>query len=230
MTFHMEMSGSRLKNLREVKRSQLRNGRVAETWGGRCLLCGPPFFGLILWMDEILHRFETMGNHCLLAFTRQASLQHFLGGARFSPSTVWPWLSKPMGSHLGVGAPPILEPILVGIGMFTGGEGLGCSLGVREFDPWPYYTQLMFLPFDLSVFPSWSMLSQGPKWGNLYLWWVFWATEYKDSPPPPEFLNLIFLKNVFFWWQPSYDTCGKTVLAANGHIWTLGCPLGKGHH
>ena len=28
--------------------------------------------------------------------------------------------SKPMGSHFGVGAPPILEPILVGIGMFTG--------------------------------------------------------------------------------------------------------------
>ena len=31
--------------------------------------------------------------------------------------------SKPMGSHFGVGAPPILEPILVGIGMFTGGTG-----------------------------------------------------------------------------------------------------------
>ena len=29
--------------------------------------------------------------------------------------------STPMGSHLGVGAPPIVEPILVGIGMFTGG-------------------------------------------------------------------------------------------------------------
>ena len=26
-----------------------------------------------------------------------------------------------MGSHFGVGAPLILEPILVGIGMFTGG-------------------------------------------------------------------------------------------------------------
>ena len=25
--------------------------------------------------------------------------------------------------HSGVGAPPILEPILVGIGMFTGGTG-----------------------------------------------------------------------------------------------------------
>ena len=29
--------------------------------------------------------------------------------------------SKPMGFHFRVGAPPILEPILVGIGMFTGG-------------------------------------------------------------------------------------------------------------
>ena len=31
---------------------------------------------------------------------------------------------KPMGSHFGVGASPILEPILVGIGMFTGDTGL----------------------------------------------------------------------------------------------------------
>ena len=29
--------------------------------------------------------------------------------------------STPMGSHFGVGAPPDLEPILVGIGMFSGG-------------------------------------------------------------------------------------------------------------
>ena len=42
--------------------------------------------------------------------------------------------SKPMGSHFGVGAPPILEPILVGIGMFTG--------GVRGFDPWPHANEL----------------------------------------------------------------------------------------
>ena len=34
---------------------------------------------------------------------------------------MWLWLSKPVGSHFGLGAPPILEPILVGIGMFTGG-------------------------------------------------------------------------------------------------------------
>ena len=36
----------------------------------------------------------------------------------------WLWLSKPMGSHFGVGAPPIL--------VFW--WGLGCSLGVRDFD------------------------------------------------------------------------------------------------
>ena len=41
---------------------------------------------------------------------------------------MWPWV-KPMGSHFGVGAPPILEPISV--------VGLGCSLGVHDFDPWP---------------------------------------------------------------------------------------------
>ena len=31
--------------------------------------------------------------------------------------------SKPMGSHFGAGAPPILGCILVGIGMFTEGTG-----------------------------------------------------------------------------------------------------------
>ena len=42
----------------------------------------------------------------------------------------WRWLSKPSGSHFGVGAPPIFEPILV--------VGSGCSLGVWDFDPWPH--------------------------------------------------------------------------------------------
>ena len=41
--------------------------------------------------------------------------------------------SKPMKSHCGLGAPPILEPILVGIGMFTGGTG---------FWPIPRYPRL----------------------------------------------------------------------------------------
>ena len=42
-----------------------------------------------------------------------------------------------MGSHFGVGAPLMLEPILVGIGMFTGGN--------RDFDPWPCVSVLSFL-------------------------------------------------------------------------------------
>ena len=45
---------------------------------------------------------------------------HLLDGG--NPHAMWPWV-KTNGTILGVfGAPPILEPILVGIGMFTGGE------------------------------------------------------------------------------------------------------------
>ena len=43
----------------------------------------------ILWMDEILHHFQTMGNHCLLVFTGESPFQGFLGGAGFRPSTEW---------------------------------------------------------------------------------------------------------------------------------------------
>ena len=55
--------------------------------------------------------------------------------SNFSPGQIWssplPSLSLPESDmavgqnqyHFGVGAPPILEPILVGIGMFTGGTG-----------------------------------------------------------------------------------------------------------
>ena len=45
--------------------------------------------------------------------------------------------SKPKGSHFGVGAPPILELILVGIGMFTGGTGFwpyGCGSKLSHLD------------------------------------------------------------------------------------------------
>ena len=44
----------------------------------------------LLWMDEILQHFETMGNHCLLVFTEESSFQGFLGAAGFRPSTVVP--------------------------------------------------------------------------------------------------------------------------------------------
>ena len=49
-----------------------------------------PCWGLpkMLWMDKILHQFETMKKHCLLAFTGKPSFQGFLGGAGFRPSTV----------------------------------------------------------------------------------------------------------------------------------------------
>ena len=40
----------------------------------------------LLWMDEILHHFEIMGNHCLLVFTGQSSFQGFLGGAKWISS------------------------------------------------------------------------------------------------------------------------------------------------
>ena len=39
-------------------------------------------------MDEILHHFETIGNHCLLAFAGESPIQGFLSGAGFRPSTV----------------------------------------------------------------------------------------------------------------------------------------------
>ena len=46
---------------------------------------------------------------------------------RFSRSVLGPSGYMAVGQnrwyHVGVGAPPILEPILVGIGMFTGGTG-----------------------------------------------------------------------------------------------------------
>ena len=48
----------------------------------------------ILWMDEILHRYETMGHHCSLVFTGEPSVQGVLGGAGFRPSTVWLWLKN----------------------------------------------------------------------------------------------------------------------------------------
>ena len=35
----------------------------------------------ILWMDENLHRFDTMRNLCLLVSIGESSFQGFLGGA-----------------------------------------------------------------------------------------------------------------------------------------------------
>ena len=53
-------------------------------------------FLLILCMNEILHRLETMGNHCLLLFAEESSFQGFLG-AGFRPSTVGKVGMNPVG-------------------------------------------------------------------------------------------------------------------------------------
>ena len=48
------------------------------------------------------------------------------GAAPSLEAVTWPW-SKPLWDPVlgfSVNSPPILEPILVGIGMFTGGTGL----------------------------------------------------------------------------------------------------------
>ena len=43
---------------------------------------------VILWVYEILHHFETKGNHCVLVFIGQSSFEGFLGNAGVCPSTV----------------------------------------------------------------------------------------------------------------------------------------------
>ena len=52
-----------------------------RVWGRNCQF-------VILWMDEILHHLEAMGNHCWLVFTGEPSFQGFLGGAGFRPTAV----------------------------------------------------------------------------------------------------------------------------------------------
>ena len=47
-------------------------------------------------------------------------------------SFIWLWLSKRMGSHFGVGE------FTTHFRQFW--WGLGCSLGVWAFDPWPFVT------------------------------------------------------------------------------------------
>ena len=58
-------------------------------------------FGLIwsiLWMDALLHHFETMGSQCSLLFTGDCSFQGFLGGAKMISSIHS--MSVPKGDHL----------------------------------------------------------------------------------------------------------------------------------
>ena len=46
---------------------------------------------VILWMDEILHHLETMGNNCLIVFYREIMVPGFLRWCLrgFRPSTVF---------------------------------------------------------------------------------------------------------------------------------------------
>ena len=68
---------------------------------------------------------------------RHAQLQQRQGpGRRLEPLQQFLSILHPRGAHVAVGqnqryqgAPPILEPILLGIGI---------HLGVRDFDPWPH--------------------------------------------------------------------------------------------
>ena len=57
-------------------------------------------------MVEILHHFETMGNHCPFLFPGESSFQGFLGGAGFRPSTVGDGQKHPISPSL-----PISKPI-----------------------------------------------------------------------------------------------------------------------
>ena len=61
------------------------------------MLCLPAH---ILWMDKILHHFETMGNHCLLVFAGELSFQGLLGGAGFCPSTVLSGMVRCLQNHV----------------------------------------------------------------------------------------------------------------------------------
>ena len=56
---------------------------------------------------------------------------------------------KPMGSHFGVDAPPILEPILV--------VGLGCSLGVRPMDVPEDAVSLLVNDIYFGAYISWGL-------------------------------------------------------------------------
>ena len=61
-------------------------------------------------------------------------------------------MSKRRGSHFGVGAPPILEPILVGIGMFTGGTIWVAVVGLEDQCVVAWLRKLGGLLQGLSIF------------------------------------------------------------------------------
>ena len=77
--------------------------------------------GHLLWVDGILHHFETMGRHCLLAFTGESSFQGFLGGAKWILSTHSISNNFPSGFCAG-------RPFLRKVG-FKGADGLPAEVG-----------------------------------------------------------------------------------------------------
>ena len=76
-----------------------------------------------------------------------------------------------MGSHFGVGAPPILEPILV-----------GSSLGVRAFDPWPCHpvSILLLSQHGSGVLQSGLQREPSPA-ANMLVSLAFWFQETRPT-------------------------------------------------
>ena len=72
--FHSNKSGKRFSFGRLIKNQSCRAMLGLAPLLAQCV-CVCVMCTLILWMDEILHHVETMGNHCLLAFTEESSFQ-----------------------------------------------------------------------------------------------------------------------------------------------------------
>ena len=111
---------------------------------------------------------------------------------------LWVKESKPFWYRFGVGAPPILEPILVGIGMFTGGAIWMTHGHVAQSEDCPTGRGLQRLPkrprrsgADRGPGPAGARSSEkwdgGTRWGGVG--WVAWGVErswleYGRSKPP----------------------------------------------
>ena len=95
------------------------SGMCLWDYAGGCLTCWLRGQGFQHVFD---HRDPRLSSQCrtrlgIRPVIRGIAWSNLFGGSQLSSLRCG---STPMGSHFGVGAPPILEPILVGIGMFTG--------------------------------------------------------------------------------------------------------------
>ena len=88
---------------------------------------------------------------------------------------------KPMGSHLGVGAPPTLEP---GIGMFT---------GVRDFGPWPIFWFSLAWPKKNAPGACPSLGFPAPGRGPAPKWILFCHRPGPQRIVAPVFCFFVFL-------------------------------------